>query len=530
VDLVKLGGISVTPEQELRDLISDWRKQVDQLPIWSAGEERLHALMSTALSVRASFARNRVEFPEFSWDMLLDFLITWHFKHPIGSDSCREEDASDAVRAAVEATRLESLDAALRAQAYRVRKTGGTKFRVSYKWNMGLEVADLYLERQAVPVNREGPTQKELDWASKQARERLNIFLPPEDVVGLTMERTRRTVQAWRAVHQDPPLPDDTDLGEGLNFGIMAEVLSLLMALAELCEMAHSSARDRGTTLQHFTEELIVEWTVRLCEGVPRELAVQAIRRLMAGPGKSMRTSILIPNSGLITVLPLVMFPRAIDAIVLRTAASDPALYGPIGKRQGERAKVWGRWLREIPGIKVVEGTKVRNLKGQAAGDLDVVAFDPQSRKGLILEIKWPIDALTLSETTKTDQTIVLASAQLGKVRRSLETGAVRAKLPPDWPAFDEIDWAWGVGMPQQLTPRPMPEPDMFATSFRYVSQLAPASSLPELISVLKNPVVPELNDHYQIRNVTIPLQDRYTVRVERLECKEIDWSPAALA
>ncbi|MFI8216263.1 hypothetical protein [Streptomyces sp. NPDC085932] len=524
--ILKFGGIPVTPEQELRGLISDWRKQVDQLPIWSTGEERLHALMSQALSVKASFARNRVDFPEFSWEMLLDFLISWHFKHPIGSEPCYEDDVSNAVKAAVEATRLESLDAALRAQAYRVRKTGGTKFRVSYKWNMGLEVADLYLERQAVPGNREEPTQKEVEWASKQSRARLNAFLPPDDVISSAMERTRRAVQAWRAVHQDPPLSDDTDLGDGLNVGIMAEVLAALMAMAELGEMAHSSARVRGTTLQHSTEEAIVEWLARLCGSVPRELAIQAIHRLMAGPGKSMRTAILIPNGGLITVLPLVMFPRAIDAIVLRTAASDPARYGPIGKRQGERAKAWGRWLREIPGVKVTEGTKVRNLKGQAVGDLDVVAFDPVSRKGLILEIKWPIDALTLSETSKTDQTIVLASAQLGKVRSSLVAGDVQAKLPPDWPAFDEIDWAWGVGMPQQLTPRPMPEPDMFATSFRYVSNLSPVNSLTELITMLKNPIVPELNRHYQIRSVTIPLQGRYSVRVERLECQEIDWSP----
>jgi hypothetical protein len=84
--------------------------------------------------------------------------------------------------------------------------------------------------------------------------------------------------------------------------------------------------------------------------------------------------------------------------------------------------------------------------------------------------------------------------------------------------------------MPQQLTPRPMPEPDMFATSFRYVSQLGPINSLTELITLLKNPIVPELNRHYQIRNVTIPLQGRYSVRVERLECQETDWSPAVEA
>jgi hypothetical protein len=154
------------------------------------------------------------------------------------------------------------------------------------------------------------------------------------------------------------------------------------------------------------------------------------------------------------------------------------------------------------------------------------VALDPVSRKGVILEIKWPIDALTLAETSKTDQIIMLASAQLGKVRKALATKDVQAKFPPGWPAFDDIDWTWGVGMPQQLTSQPLPESDMFATSFRYVSQLGSIDSLPKLISALKNPAVPQLNKHYRIGNITIPLQQRYSLRVERLECVETDWSP----
>jgi hypothetical protein len=516
----------MTPEQELMGLIADWREQVDRLSIWSAGEDRLHALMSATLGIKAGAAQEGAASSQVPWEVLLDFLISWHFKHPIGNEPCREEDVASAITAAISAVRLESLASALRAQAYRVRKTGGTKFRVSYKWDMGLEVADMYLERQAAPASLEDPTARELEWASAQSRGRLNSFLPPEDVISATMERTRRAVQAWRDVHQDPPLSDDTDLGEGLSVGVMAEVLAALMAMAELGEMAHSKARSRGTTLQHTTEEAIVECLGRLCNDLPNDLAAHAIRRLMAGPGKSLRTSLLIPNRGLITVLPLVMFPRAIDAIVLRTAASDPARYGPIGKRQGERARVWGRWLAGIPGVKVVEGAKVRSPGGRTEGDLDVVAIDPVSRKGLVLEIKWPIDALTISEAFKMDQTIVRASEQLGKVRRSLQTGATRAKFPPDWPSFDEIDWAWGVGVPQQLTPQPMPEPDIFATSFRYVSQLDPINSLSELVDVLRDPIVPELNKHYRIGSITFPLQQRYSVRIEVLECKEGDWVP----
>jgi hypothetical protein len=350
----------LTPEEELRNLISDWREQVDRLPIWSAGEERLHALVSRAISIKASTARNGIVYPEFSWDALIDFLISWHFKHKFGTGPCHEEDVSDAVSAAMTAMRLEPLAAALRVQAYRVRKTGDAKFRVSFRWDMGLEVADMHLERRAAPVDLEEPTENEIKWASEQNRSKLNSFHPPDDVISATMERTRRAIQSWRAVHQDPPLSDDTDLGEGLTVGTMAEVLAALMAMAELGEMAHSTARVRGATLQHSTEEAITEWLGQLCENLPQDVATKAIRRLMAGTGKSLRTSLLLPNSGLITVLPLVMFPRAIDAIVLRTAASDPARYGPIGKRQGERAKVWGKWLGAIPGVKV---SKVRRFE-----------------------------------------------------------------------------------------------------------------------------------------------------------------------
>lgn len=517
----------MTPEEELKGLISDWREQVDRLPIWSVGEERLHALIHRALTIRASAAQAGVTFPDLPWDALIEFLISWHFKYPIGSDPCYEEDVENAVRSAMVAMRLEPLAAALRVRAYKVSKTGGTTFRVAFRWDMGLEVADMHLERQATPANLEEPTEKEIDWASRQSRNRLNPFFPPDDVIGVTMKRTREAVRAWRAIHQDPPLSDDTDLGEGLNVGIMAEVLAALMAMADLGEMAHSTARSRGTTLGHSTEEAVVEWLARVCENLPQKVALTATRRLMAGPGKPLRTSLLIPNSGLITILPLVMFPRAIDAIVLRTAASDPTRYGPIGKRQGERAKVWGNWLRNISGVKVAEGAKVRTSTGRTTGDLDVVAVDPTSRKGLIMEIKWPIDALTLAETAKADQIIMLASEQLGKVRSSLATGDVQAKLPPDWPDFEEIDWAWGVGMPQHLTSQPLPEPEMFATSFRYVSRLGPISSLPELISALKNPAVPELNKHYKIGSFAIPLQQRYSVRMERLEVTEVDWSPA---
>ncbi|MFF7194114.1 hypothetical protein ACFZAM_10445 [Streptomyces sp. NPDC008079] len=514
----------MTPEQELIELVSDWRNHVDQLPIWSAGEERLHALMSAVLGGKIAVAERGVDFPEFSWEVLLDYLLSWHFRHPFGDEPCTEEGVHDAVFAAMQAMRFESLSAALQIGAYRVRKTGNN-FRVTYKWDMGLEVADLYLERQAAPVGLEGPTEKEMEWASGQSRAGLNPFDPPGDVIRATFERTRRSVQAWRDASQESPLSDSIDLGDGLTVGVMANVLAALMAVAELGEMAHSKGRVRGTTLQHATEEAIVESVGRLCDDLSQEVVLQAIRRLMAGPGKSMRTSLLIPNSGLITILPLVMFPRAIDAIVLRTAAADRARYGPIGQRLGERAVAWGRWLTDIPGAMIAESVGVRDPGRRIAGDLDVVAVDPSSRKGLVLEVKWPIDAVTLRENSKTDELIIRASVQLGRVRGLLRAGVAHVKFPDGWPDFNDIDWSWGIGAPQQLTSQPLPESDMFATSFRYVSRLGQTASLSDLIAILENPIVPELNKHYRVGAKTLSL-GRHFVLIEVLECKVADWKP----
>ena len=43
----------MTPENELLAVFADWRQRVDKLAVWSGGEDRLHALLSTVLEPRA---------------------------------------------------------------------------------------------------------------------------------------------------------------------------------------------------------------------------------------------------------------------------------------------------------------------------------------------------------------------------------------------------------------------------------------------------------------------------------------------
>ena len=361
----------MTPEDEVLAVFARWHHEVEQLAVWSGGEARLHDLLRTAVGIRAEQARHGVAVMDFPWESLVDRVAQWHYDHPLGTAEYSPADVHDAVSAAVKLTRVEPLEDGVRRGAFMVRRTGGG-FRLRYPWDVSLEVADMYLERQARPGPLPGPTKAERQWAVGRTREKLNAFAPPAEILQIAMRRTGAAVDAWRAAQQDLPLPDDFELGDGLTVGIMTQVLACLMAIAELSELAHARVRVPGTILLHVRREELAGWLVTGCEGLSAALAETAVLRLMAGTRRSVRSSVLLPNGPFVTVLPLTLFPRAIEPVMLRTAATEHRRYGPIGEKQGDRAKAWGRWLKRIPGVKVAEGLKVRGASGRTLGDQGV--------------------------------------------------------------------------------------------------------------------------------------------------------------
>lgn len=514
----------MTPEDELLAVFASWRRRVDELAVWSAGGQRLHHLLQMAIARRAAETKFGVVAIGFPWESLMDRVLEWHYRYPLGTGECTEAAVDDAVYAAMQSLRIEPMEASIRTGAFRVKKTREA-FRIVYRWDVSFEVADMYLERQVSPEPIPEPTEAELQWASGQPRETLNAFAPPTDILQSAMRRNAVAVYGWRSAYEEPSLPDDFELGDGLTVGTMASVLTGLMAMVELGELAHARIRRLGTTLCHAPYDVLVEWLARACNGLGRETIATAIQRLMAGPGRSLRTSLLVSNQSLVTILPLTMFPRAIDAIVLRTAASDPALYGPIGKRQGERAKAWALWLGQIPHVEVTERLKLREPGGKTIGDLDLLAVDLESGAGLVLELKWPIDALTLPEVMKTDDNILSACLQLGKVRRLIQDEGTPVKMPPGWPAFDEVNWTWGIGTPKQLYTGQLPEKEMFATSLRYVKSLGAPESLNAVINVLRNPDLPRLGHQYTIERMTVQL-DQYVIHSDSIHILDAPWKP----
>lgn len=173
----------------------------------------------------------------------------------------------------------------------------------------------------------------------------------------------------------------------------------------------------------------------------------------------------------------------------------------------------------------MAEGVKVRGAGGRTLGDLDLLAVDPNAGKGIILELKWPIDALTLHDTKKNDDIILAGSRQLAKRRRELRDGEGMVKLPPGWPALSDVEWTWGVGTPQQLYTGPLAEPEIFATSFRYMRSLGSPESIETVISALCEPDVPQLGQHYTVNKTTMQL-GWDVIHFDSIHVRDTTWIP----
>jgi hypothetical protein len=98
-------------------------------------------------------------------------------------------------------------------------------------------------------------------------------------------------------------------------------------------------------------------------------------------------------------------------------------------------------------------------------------------------------------------------------------------RMPPGWPAFSDAEWTWGVGTPQQLYTGLLPEPEMFATSFRYVKSLGNPGTIEALINVLRKPDVPRLGQRYTVDKTTMKL-GRHAIHCDSIHALDVTWRP----
>ncbi|MED7950719.1 hypothetical protein [Streptomyces sp. BE303] len=511
----------MTPEEELLDAITYRRRQVRDNPAWNSGPDRIYVLLRTATRLRAMEITAGLD-TDVPWESVLAQLISWHHELPFGDDECSEKAALEIALAAADISRLASLETSIRAGAYEVRRSRNI-FRVRHRWDPAVEVADIHLERRATPRAVPDPSEIELRWISTRPVDSRGG--PPIEVLAAAVERAAAEIAAYRQAVPEGHLPDSFALGDGLTVGGMARVMAVLMGLASLCEHTAIRLSRLESTLAHMPLARLHAVLAELCPTVPEEQRILTVERLIFRPGRSSRTSPLVQHGEQIILCPPLLTPRTIDPIVLRSAASDFRRFGPVGRELGERAVAWTEWLGGVPGALVADQVPAYRTDGKLAGDLDVIAVDPVRRVGLCVEIKWPIDAVTSTEVVKIENWATSAARQLDRLRGELRSNMATVDLPVGWPPFDGIDWTWCVGTPQQLCLRPLPVPDMFSTSLRYLHGLGRPSALPQVVDILRKPVLPSEGVHFQITRKTIRIGPRL-VHLDTIGMSPYQWQP----
>ncbi|MGQ4729368.1 hypothetical protein ACUN3E_17095 [Streptomyces sp. Ju416(a)] len=154
-----------------------------------------------------------------------------------------------------------------------------------------------------------------------------------------------------------------------------------------------------------------------------------------------------------------------------------------------------------------------------------MIIVDPAKRLGLCLEIKWPIEALSLHEVMKVENWITSAAQQLDRLREELRAGSATVQMPAEWPAFGSVDWTWCVGTPQQLSTRPLPVPDMHATSLRYLQALGAPPDLDALVTALTRPDLPVDGVHFDVQRRSFPV-GRHQVHLDAIQVRTTNWRP----
>lgn len=515
----------MTSEDELLSLVASQRQKVAEHPGWQAGPERILTLLQTATKLR-QFERTNLGKELPSWETVLGLLITWHHEFPAATaGSVSEQHAYDLVLAAARLARLEGLELSSRVNAYRVRKRRET-FVLTHRWDPALEVADAILERRTAPSHLPDLTDIEREWLA--AKTPASRELPPLEVLRAAAGRARDAIGLWREHQPEGALPLSFSLGDGLTVGDAINVLAGLMGFADLCIAAADSQKRTETTLATLSTTSFAGLLAKLAPNCERAQVGNLIERLIYARGRSPRNSPIVRVGESILICPPLISARLIDPIVLRSAGYDPSKFGPIGKNLGGLATRWAEWLRQVPGALVAERVTVVTPEGRQAGDLDVLAIDQTRKVAICLEIKWPVDAWSLTEVMKIEDWTTKASVQLAQVRRKLSCRSATAKTPKNWPDISDFAWTWAVGIPRQLSMRPLPEPDVHTTSLRYLMAMQTPTSLVDVVHALRHPDLPIEGKHFNIERLTISL-DRAEIHVDALEIDSTaPWIPHA--
>lgn len=344
------------------------------------------------------------------------------------------------------------------------------------------------------------------------------LHVIPESVRTAAWRQARRLLVA-----QGTTIPDTSDLG-GLTLAQARDCYAFLLAytyLNELCTVFLETPETllwgiKPVALRHF-----------LARHVEQGVADSFIAMCRFDPTRSPASAPLIPHGELLLIPSALVSAVGFERCLLRAASADPSGAGELGRVLGNRAKRWVERLGQIEGVRVADRVKVKDASGKLLGDLDVVAWDSSTNLAVVFEVKWPIDALTLTESYKVDAHFSSGREQIRRLSAVIASGLANVAWPSGWAVNEETEFRWWVASAQQLDSSPeVGAQRIGSTSLRLVEQLLPQPSLQAFVSALDGFPMPREGIEYDLVPIAVAAGD-VTIRGDALAIRDMPSAPA---
>jgi hypothetical protein len=248
--------------------------------------------------------------------------------------------------------------------------------------------------------------------------------------------------------------------------------------------------------LMSFTKERVAEFLADADPTVQESEASEFIELMTYRPGQGAHASStpFVPFQDRLIFAPALVVAASVERTLLRAAAANPDRFGSLGHRLGRLADRVATVLKEIPGITVLTRVQAVRENRTVAGDIDVLAIDPNLGKVLAIEVKWPVAALTLKEASKVEADVRRGAIQLNALRLALS--AAEAFLPSRVESITRgMQWSWFVATPSQLSETG--QDTIYPTSLRHLQAILPVRNLGELEARLHRR--PQVGEHFEI-------------------------------
>jgi hypothetical protein len=373
-------------------------------------------------------------------------------------------------------------------------EASGRLIRLPYQGNHAIDALDRLLDRveSLESVTRAPAFSASVavrDWIHERGRSQPWSACPPF-VTDAFRSHARKLVATY--LHY---LPDDTVIA-GVTRRDVSRFWEELLAWGMQMYMATmAGSKHVPTVLPLLPRQALIDSLAESTELSPSVVSIIVdLLTLDLSRCKDGALTPLVPIDELIAPMSTLIVPTSPQRNFLAILQSDPSRVGETGRLLGEAGehavlKVLDR-LR--PGALVRKRIKVLRADGKPAGDFDVVACDPETRTGVILEIRWGIAADGNAEVYRSEQAAIDKRAQVVRLRDEVNQGTAQPKWPADWPDMRGYNFRWYVLTWDVLAMKSIADDDVTIRSCQLMSRtLHSGATIADLITVLDSPPVP---------------------------------------